>query len=125
MTHPLIEETLRLDREATTGPWLYMNSDGDVHPIGTTSDSYACNHGIGAVGDTSPSVLGCDEYHIFGDNTADVELILTYRTAAPKLARALEVALTEFQRIYENDALPEAKDAITEIETILNEGEPE
>ena len=78
----LIAETLRLDAEATKGPWSYATwpktSDGRQSP------SIIADGGYG--------VLACDGPEN-GPHSRDAEAITVYRTAAPLLARIAKMQL--------------------------------
>ena len=84
----LIAETLRLDGEATKGPWSYATwpktSDGRQSP------SIIADGGYG--------VLACDGPEN-GPHSRDAEAITVYRAAAPRLARMLEVMVSATQYI--------------------------
>lgn len=105
----LIAETLRLDAEATKGPWSYATwpktSDGRQSP------SIIADGGYG--------VLACDGPEN-GPHSRDAEAITVYRTAAPRLARMLRVAIECLVSEEDNPHIGNAK-ALAEIERIAQE----
>lgn len=100
----LIEEVLRLDKEATAGPWKN----------GKPTDA--------VVREAQPANPHGDDVNVYygGDLIAesisptDKTLIIAYRTAAPKLARALKKAF---------DLLRSYRDRRTEFERITGESD--
>lgn len=83
-----IEEVIRLDREATKGPWDYCCDNDDFAKVGIRlglPGSKAIAYGLHAWGDRL-------------DN--DFSLVSHYRTAAPKLAEALEVAIKAIEKLH-------------------------
>ena len=103
----LIAETLRLDGEATKGPWSYATwpktSDGRQSP------SIIADGGYG--------VLACDGPEN-GPHSRDAEAIAHNRTAAPLLARMLRVAMNYIS----GDETKHADQCRAEIERIAEEG---
>jgi len=97
-TSRLIAETLRLDGEATVGPWNHIEGDGSVW---NDDDMGRC-------------VANTD--HCANMNMdINAELIASYRTSAPRLARMLEVAVKAMTAIT---AHPDCDVALTKIERI-------
>lgn len=93
----LIEEVLKLDKEAT-------------NPARFKVDRYDHGGGRVSVNDIGGRELIADLY----EPASERECWIMCRTAAPKLARALEFALSILEDNY---------GATKEIESILNEGE--
>ena len=102
----LIAETLRLDGEATQGPW-FEGVNGDVV---RTTEMFDYD---------SPSVRVADPRNPdIEKKVSDCILIASYRTSAPRLARMLMVAV---------DALTEidgkfARQVLGDIEKIARDG---
>ena len=70
----IIAEVLRLDAEATKGPWNHIDGDGSVW---RDDENQTC-------------IANTD--HCPNDNMdANAEMIAAYRTAAPRLARMLKM----------------------------------
>ena len=113
----LIAETLRLDAEATKGPWSYATwpktSDGRQSP------SIIADGGYG--------VLACDGPEN-GPHSRDAEAITVYRTAAPRLARMLRAAIAGLTVVRDRIGITDQQDAscadatLAEIERIAEEG---
>ena len=107
----LIAETLRLDAEATKGPWSYATwpktSDGRQSP------SIIADGGYG--------VLACDGPEN-GPHSRDAEAITVYRTAAPRLARMLRGAIDTMTAIkYVGGVDGTIERALAEIDRIAKE----
>lgn len=104
----LIDEVLRLDESATKGPW-YVQMDGGT--IRTTDiDNETRGEKIGTTYFTS-----ADAEHMVSNS----HIIASYRSAAPRLARMLQVALEELEetaRIQGRDG--QARASLAEIERI-------
>lgn len=104
----LIAETLRLDAEATSGPWVYTDH-GDIERIESRTLE-VCD--FGCPGGWSGDLKGN------APRGMDMELILSYRTAAPRLARMLRVAMNYIS----GDETKHADQCRAEIERIAEEG---
>ena len=103
----LIAETLRLDAEATKGPWVYTDH-GDIERIESRTLE-VCD--FGCPGGWSGDLKGN------APRGMDMELILSYRTAAPRLARMLRVAMNYIS----GDETKHADQCRAEIERIAEE----
>lgn len=115
-TERLIAETLRLDGEATQGPW-HVQMDGGT--IRTTAPHEDGDKGASI---TTTYFTSVDVEHL----VSNAEMIAEYRTSAPRLARMLQVAVERI-RLYEQDyfktssATIGASATLTEIERIAKE----
>lgn len=129
----IIAEVLRLDAEATKGPWetfnvddpVFMNAWGVASDAPETCDPY--NRRIPDYGDIDPNRTVC--LTLLQDPRAachrswkwdeNAELIASYRTSAPRLARMLRVALEKLDEIKsDRSAWDTAEWAILECEKI-------
>ncbi len=100
----LIDEVLRLDESATKGPWKSIRQVHYVH-------GPDCR--VAQCGDYKDKEL--EEFN--GDRwQRDANLIASYRSAAPRLARMLQVALTALS--WFDVGVGGAHDALAEIERI-------
>ena len=86
----IIAEVLRLDAEATKGPWVEWNDSVHAGPVKskthgmlTGSQGRVCNCHGDDFGDDD------EEGEVFAESNA--ELIASYRTSAPRLARMLKM----------------------------------
>ena len=85
----LIDETLRLDAEATKGPWTFNDRDEPESfdaPFGSTVCHFGAR-GRGWNGDDMGR----------SPDEQDANLIASYRSAAPRLARMLRVLLSQLR----------------------------
>ena len=100
----IIAEVLRLDAEATKGPWNHIDGDGSVWH---DDENQTC-------------IANTD--HCPNDNMdANAEMIAAYRTAAPRLARMLRVALGTMAHMRfacEEDEIEAYDEGLAEIEKI-------
>ena len=120
MKPDLITRVLELDEKGTAEPWEAFE-EREIQPEMGWPDPQP------AAWEPPYFTLPGDEVgyamHVF----ADVELIAEYRSAAPKLARALEIAMEGLQNCHDVDRcgyphLCESCDAIDEIHKMLGEG---
>lgn len=124
----LIARVRELDKAATPGPWVNDCWTGQCnleHEHGRGSCKYnyrlgknnISHHYISRADEPIQVVTTTDEYGALGKN--DGSLIAQYRTAAPLLAEALEIALVALEHIYQIDEDPGiehiAKDALDRI----------
>jgi hypothetical protein len=116
-----IERCLELDEKAVAGPWD-SDSCGDVW---SKQEWEECEFESGekvwkSVGSTA----------IFRASHATQELIAEYRTLAPRLARALKIAMEALDKIYKLDEMSSdpyptevapdfAKDALSQIAKVF------
>ena len=113
----LIAETLRLDAEATKGPWVYTDH-GDIERIESRTLE-VCD--FGCPGGWSGDLKGN------APRGMDMELILSYRTAAPRLARMLRAAIAGLTVVRDRIGITDQQDAscadatLAEIERIAKE----
>ena len=108
----LIAETLRLDAEATSGPWVYTDH-GDIERI-ESHTLEVCD--FGCPGGWSGDLKGN------APRGMDMELILSYRTAAPRLARMLRGAIDTMTAIkYVGGVDGTIERALAEIDRIAKE----
>lgn len=97
----LIAETLRLDAEATKGPW-------NVKPM-----SFMIDNGDFDIADTCPT----ESTPILAECFGNARAIVGFRTSAPRLARMLQVAIDALTEIDDRFS----RETITEIERIAKE----
>ena len=116
----IIAEVLRLDAEATKGPWVEWNDSVHAGPVKskthgmlTGSQGRVCNCHGDDFGDDD------EEGEVFAESNA--ELIASYRTSAPRLARMLRVALGTMAHMRfacEEDEIEAYDEGLAEIEKI-------
>lgn len=137
-TERLIEEVLRLDADATKGPWAtfnvddpsFMNAHGVASDAPETHDLFRGDDPD--YGDIDPNRTVC--LTLLQDPRAachrswkwdeNAELIASYRSFAPRLARMLKVAMDDLRRIKSGNLNAEqciASMALAEIEKIAKE----
>lgn len=107
----LLKEVEALDRSATPGPWRFVRDGGAVpgskgaHPVVEFCEWVQKGRKRVPSGDFGG--IHIEEFHsLEGDNDATGELLAHYRTAAPRLAAMLRIAVK---------ALREAVDAGNEM----------
>ena len=122
----LIDEVLRLDKEATNGPWQvwdgpeYVGGGADLcigHGETWLTNMNERSHrdrNITIAQDFGPEPNEAEELEITREQRANADAIALYRTAAPKLARALKKAF---------DLLRSYRDRRTEFERITGESD--
>lgn len=106
----LIAETLRLDAEATKGPWTYAGMIGDIDtPL---------RHFVTAA--NGKIVLESEGFNAdYAGLDRPLKVAASYRTAAPRLARMLKVAMEGLRSsLWCSD---DADAALAEIEKIARE----
>ena len=86
-TERLIEDVLRLDAEATKGPWMYAEEKPSYRPtIRGIENKHVCDFGYNCTG-WNGDMKGNEP------EGEDLALVLAYRSSAPRLARMLRVAM--------------------------------
>lgn len=122
----LIAETLRLDGEATRGPW--MHDDEAYHIVGDHGPDVAnLDLGKGRIGTRIIDVRGWGVLvNAFGEKEAEriqranAAIVCHSRTAAPRLARMLRVAMDALALRAPTSVM--ATMTLAEIERIAKEG---
>lgn len=130
----IIETTLRLDAEATKGPWFSSFNHWGKCDVGRVVDPAPPDDVIYEPGQYGCSGLGlCERITRADVKPENADFIAHSRTAAPLLARMLRVAMKAVGDINRGMTLPEddvqrairkrTDDALAEIERMANGGE--
>lgn len=133
----LVESVLRLDKEATKGPWFAVKSghririhgpfhrpySSEIVPCGAPLHHLECwESKTGAGRGQSPTWLGFTK-----EQVADMDLAATYRTAAPILARACnekDAELTRLRAELAEEKRKHAESLMRAIDVATGHGDP-